>query len=268
MKIVLPISRKTFAQFKTLAVITAPNDYYNKPHARSSSTIRLQELDANKRQNFLDLYAFAQDDNNFPFNICYEVADNTWGEKAHLVAPKDRNLFIYSSWGYFIDHTRQLYAYRSCGGNMHGVFKNLDTNEYFAFYDGARSVFALPHSIEERKNNPVLLETNAPPDMHWWENQADYLIRKGETHCVKYFAKQNNESHTRCDDDAYYYFAQRNPNFEQLIYKEMFKTTSPEMYLLNKYHSKKIKPEKFTGKDLIAWNLLNKETQERILRWA
>lgn len=258
MKIILPISRKTFSEFKTHVIISKPNDYYSQAHARSSSTIRLQEVDAEKKQAFHNLYAFAEDEKNYPFNICYSTRGD--GET------------IYSFWGYFINHAKQHYAYRSCGGNMHGVFKNLDTNEYFAFYDGARSVFALPHSIEERKNKPVLLETNAPLDMHWWENQADYLIRKGEAHTAKFLAKSCNgipaygEDHM-CELDAYAHFVRLNPNFDNLIYQALFNNESPETFLLNKYRNKKIKPETLTGKDLTAWNLIDKETQERFLRW-
>lgn len=263
MKTIIKISQKTFGAFKLHAMTQAPNDYYSKPHANA---YRLYQQDDFKDvQAFECFMTFARKVENFPFNF--------YTDPSH---PQHFNQYVGVWCGYYIDHTKQLYAYRTCGGNAWGVYKDLSKNEYFAFYDGARSrvqdlVWFL--SADELNSKPVFLESHAPKDMNWHETQADYLIRKGETHTARYLAQTIGgipQDRLECGEnicDAYGYFAYRNPNFDDLIFAELFKNQSPEQYILAKFRNKKVKPDSLSGKDLTAWNLLGQATQERILRW-
>lgn len=179
-------------------------------------------------------------------------------------------------------------------GNTALIYQSTQDGNYYAYFDGTRATSyhlwnVLPWENAVKSLPIVSISTNAPKDMYWWEEQADYLIRMGAVRTAKQIAQEvgdiphyNSAYETNCGQNimtAYLHFKRLDDSFDDLIYKSIFEhkhknkhkqltAELAEAYLLNKYRNKKIKPEKFTGKDLIAWNLLNKETQERILRWA
>lgn len=280
MKIILPISRKTFSKFKTACITQAPDDYYSRVGSRSSSCYKQKEARFYKCEAEFIQRVIAVQNTKFPFNIFKSVHNHTWGYNIPDTPRLGDDWSIYTWWGYFIDNDNQCYAYSTCAGNYHGVYKCRETGRYFSFMSGSRHALGVPHGAEDLNNTPVLYETSAPKEMKFYERQCDFLCRMGEKFSAKYFAEHcpdimfteyaqySTDCYNMSDYDVYYHFKKLNPKFNDLIFLEIFKNTSPEKYLLNKYRNKKLKPELFAGKDLIAWNLLPQNVKERFVKWG
>lgn len=276
MKFLIPVSAKFFGAFKLNAIQEAPNDYYSRVGNRSSSAYHQREArDSGREVEFIER-VIALKNTPFPFNIFKSVHNHTYGANRCENHPeKGDDWSIYTRWGYHINHERQCYAYSTCAGNFYGVYKDPETGKFFAFASGARSVIAGFVGADDAVGEPIIYDTTAPADMKWYETQADYLIRKGERHTARHFAKEYhgippsyNEA-TQNEWDARAYFLRQNPNFDELVLSQIFATPAQaEKHLLNRYRNKKIKPDNFVGKDLVAWQMLEKETQERLLRYA
>lgn len=276
MKIILPISRKTFSEFKTACITQAPHDYYSRVGSRGSSCYHQDEARFYKREAEYIAYANEVLNAQFPFNLFKQV----WNVNERKPLIQNGNSTIYHRYGYYINHEQQCYAYNTCAGNFHGVYKCRETGEYFAFMSGSRHALSVPHSEEDKYNTPVLYETTAPKEMYFFENQCDFMCRMGEKYSAKYFAEHcpdimfteyqqySTDCYNMSDYDVYYHFKRLNENFDNLIFAEIFKSISPEQFLLNKYRNKKFKPELLSGKDLIAWNLLTQDVKERLVKWG
>lgn len=243
---------------------------------RGSSTYHQQEArDSGREAEFIER-VIALQNTPFPFNIFKQI----WNCHERLPLRLGGDCTIYTRWGYHINHERQCYAYSTCAGNFHGVYKCRETGEYFAFMSGSRHALGVPHSEEDKNNVPVLYETSAPEEMKFYERQTEFLIRMGEKYSAKYFAEHcsdimftkykqySADCYNISDYDVYYHFKRLNENFDDLIFAEIFKSTSPEQFLLNKYRNKKFKPELLSGKDLIAWNLLRQDVKDRLVKWG
>lgn len=275
MKYLIPVTAKFFGAFKLDAIQQSPHDYYNRVGSRSSSSYRQSEArDGGREVEFVEC-VIALQNTPFPFNIFKSVHNHTWGYDIPNAPRLGDDWAIYTRWGYHINHERQCYAYSTCAGNFYGVYKDTQTGEFFAFASGARSVIANFVSLDDVVGEPVIYETTAPADMKWYETQADYLIRKGELHTARHFAKEYhgvpadyNEA-TQNEWDARAYFLRQNPNFDELVLSQIFATPAEaEQYLLNRYRNKKINPTEFIGKDLVAWNMLAEPVQARIAKYA
>lgn len=286
MKIILPISQKTFSQFKTACITQAPDDYYSRVGNRSSSSYDQEEARFNNREAEFIQRVIAVKNEKFPFNLFKSVKNYTWNIAEHFPentiddVVNGMDWSIHTKWGYHIDNENQCYAYSTCAGNFHGVYKCRETGEYFSFMRGSRHALMVPHGEEDRNNTPVLYKTSAPKEMKFYERQCDFLCRMGGQYSAKYFAEHcpdimfteyqqySTDCYTISEYETYYHMKKLNPSFDDLIFAEVFKNTSPETYLLNKYRNKKFQPELLTGKDLIAWNLIPQDVKARFVKYA
>lgn len=275
MKFIIPVSAKFFGKFKLDAIRQAPNDYYSRAGNRSASYYSQSDARfANNEVSFIKRVIELQN-TQFPFNIFKFLHNHTWGYNIPDFPRIGDDWQIVTRWGYHLDSEKQCYAYSTCAGNFYGVYKDTQTGEFFAFASGARSVIADFVGADDAMGEPVLCETTAPKDMAWYETQADYLIRKGEQYTAHHFAQKykgvpaDYTESTQNEWDARAYFIRQNPNFDKLVLSQIFATPAQaEKYLLNRYRNKKMNPAHFAGKDLVAWQMLKAETQERFLKYA
>ena len=249
MKTIILISKETFNKFKAHATTVKTNDYYSKPHGNSC--------------RYVDFKAEPAEFPSKQLSINFDHDHTTQYTK----------YWFMGKLGYLVDDIHQIYAYRTAGGNAWGVYQK--KSQYFAFFDGRRSrVKDLTDFLtdDEVNSKPALYISSGADDMKWFENQAEYLMRKGEKYTAKFLAEKcggapKHDLHNVNLCDAFAYFVRRNPNFGQLIHAELFKNKSPEAFLLREYRNKKINPETLQGKEKTAWALLPQATQDRILRW-
>lgn len=264
MKLIIKISQKQFGEFKLNAIADSEDDYYSRPHARSSAWYSQSDARGHKREmQFLEIVKDIKE-NPFPFNIFREVWNHTYGDKFALnEIAIDMDWSIYTWWGYHIDHDRQIYAYSSCYGNFEGVYKK--NGEYLYFYNGSRHWRNLAIYAD---CEVVLYQTNAPKDMKFWERQADYLIRKGAETTAKYIAKHGEDSDSAIAAKYHFIREMGEQEFTQILAKVTLQGKDPEQYILNKYRNKRLSVNKFDEKDNIAWSMLSDNVRSRILKYA
>lgn len=264
MKLVLKISQELFGEFKLNAIADSQDDYYSRPHARSSSSYSQSDARFDKREvEFLERVKEIQE-KPLPFNVFKKVSNCTWGNQFALneIAP-NMDWEIYTHWGYLIDHERQLYAYSSCAGNFEGVYKQ--GSEYFYFFNGSRHWRNLtPYAGCE----VVLYESNAPKDMAFWERQADYLIRKGAETTAQYIAEHGEDSDSAITAKYHFVREMGEQEFAKLVAGVALRGKDPEQYILRKHRNKRLDVNKFDEKDNIAWGMLSEDVKERILKYA
>lgn len=264
MKIILKISQAPFGEFKLNAIEDSEDDYYSRPHARSSAWYSQADARFNKREmGFLEQVKDIQE-NPFPFNIFKEVYNHTYGDQFALneIAP-NMDWSIYTSWGYHIDHEKQIYAYSSCNGNFEGVYRQ--GGEYFYFYNGSRHWRNLQSYSD---CEVVLYETTAPKDMAFWERQADYLIRKGPETTAEYIAKHGEDSDSAVQAKYHFIHLMGEEEFNKILAKVALQEKDPEQYILRKYRNKRLSVNQFDEKDNIAWSMLSDNVRSRILKYA